>query len=178
MSMKLIEHLETDVSGRAAFEFLNIPQDYTDLVLKLSGRSVSFGIAGNFLRPNNISANQTEINIIGDSGSTSSTTRSYISAGGICGASNTTANTFSSVSVYMQNYSSSLHKTFVSESAVENNNGAIGTAYNVLYASTWADTAAIQSIYITISSGDTFAQHSSATLYGIKAGSDGITAVS
>lgn len=178
MGMKLIEHLETDTSGRAAFEFTNIPQNYTDLVLKLSGRSVSFGIAGNFLKPNNSSANQTEINIIGDSGSTSSTTRSYISAGGICGASNTTANTFSSVSVYMQNYSGSTHKTFVTESAVENNNGAIGTAYNVMYASTWADNSPIQSIYVTISSGDTFAQHSSATLYGITAGSDGTTVVS
>ena len=178
MGMKLIQHLEVDSGGQAAFEFLNIPQNYTDLVLKLSGRSISFGIAGNFLRPNNISANQTEINIIGDSGSVSSNTRSYISAGGICGASNTTANTFASVSVYMQNYSGSTHKTFVTESAVENNNGAIGTAYNVMYASTWADTAAIESIYITISSSDTFAEHSSATLYGITAGSDGITAVS
>ena len=53
-------------------------------------------------------------------------------------------------------------------SAVSENNAT--TAYATLNAGLWSNTAAINAIGLTITSGQNFAQYSTATLYGILKG--------
>ena len=63
----------------------------------------------------------------------------------------------------------------VSVDSVQENNAT--EAYQTIVAGLWNDTSAITSMVIG-NFGGGFAEHSSASLYGITAGSDGIVAVS
>jgi hypothetical protein len=92
---------------------------------------------------------------------------------GVNPASNATTNTFGNGEVTIPNYSSGLAKSFATDNVSENN----GTeSYQMITAGLWNDSAAITSITLTPGAGN-FAEHSSATLYGILKGSDGITTV-
>lgn len=180
MSMYLIQHVDITSATSIEIALLNIPQNYTDLVLKISARNTSAGIEGSYIKPNNVAVgtNQTEKRIIGDSGSLSSNIRSYISGGGTAGATNTTANTFASTTVTIPSYTTARPKVFSTESSTENMNAAIGTSYQVIYSSVWNDTAPITSLYLISSASNNYAVGTTVSLYGISAGSDGSTTVS
>jgi hypothetical protein len=84
------------------------------------------------------------------------------------------AGIFSSSGVYIPNYAGSQNKSMSVDSVTEWD----GTfAWTTIRAGLWSSTDAITSLTLTVSSGN-FVQYSSASLYGVTAGSDGTTTVS
>jgi hypothetical protein len=155
--------------GIASIDFLNIPQTYTDLVIKLSARSnggfanmqIQFNgdtTAGNYnwryIRGTGAAANSSA------GGSTEPSI--YL---GEASANGDTANTFGNHEIYIPNYTSSNRKS-VSTDAVSENNGT--TAYTHLIADIWNSTSPITSIKIYSGTGN-LVQHTTAHLYGVKA---------
>ena len=78
-----------------------------------------------------------------------------------------TSNTFSNTEMYIPNYTSSNNKSVLIDGVTENN---ATTAYAYLFTGVWSNTAPISSIRFRFSGGGggVFAQHSTATLYGIR----------
>lgn len=151
--------------GAASIEFTNIPQTYTDLVIQVSARNTSSGAALR-LRFNGSTTGYSDRYLEGDGASVSSGTSpfpGYAFVGAVT-PSSATASTFASNYIYVPNYTSSNNKSISSDGVTENN---ATTAYTDLSASLWSNSAAITSIELTPNA-NTFAQYSTATLYGIK----------
>jgi hypothetical protein len=151
--------------GVANITFSSIPGTYTDLALVISARNTNNDGSDNM----NIAINDSSANFSGrflftnTNGTTSSGTDTTPS--GAYNGGNTTASTFSNVSIYFPNYAGSNNKSFSVDSVAENN----ATQSNLyIDAKLWSQTAAITKIAFTCTSGN-FAQHSTAHLYGIKA---------
>jgi hypothetical protein len=151
--------------GAANIEFTSIPSTYTDLAVLLSLRSENAS-AGDTVRVqfNSSASNFTVREVSGDGAATGSSSRSdgYL---GYMNAANNTADTFSSVSLYIPNYTSSNYKSY-SVDKVSEQNGT--TAYAELIAGLWSQTAAITTLKFIAASSADLAQHSTAYLYGIK----------
>ena len=176
MSMTVIEHIEVGSGGASSIEFTSIPDTYTDLQLVISPRNSAGGnLANCFVKFNGSSTGYDYRSLYSDGSSVASfsgTGQTSIDAQ-YSTAATTTANTFSSMQLYIPNYAGSSYKSVSYDGSHENN----GTqAFNILMAWLWNNTSAISSIEITLS--NSFVQYSSATLYGILAGSDGTTTVS
>lgn len=146
--------------------FNNIPQVFTDLLLKISVRSD--GTTGNreiglYFSGTGFPAPST-FTILNGNGSATSSQRNgnFISLGVINDAS-TTANTFSSHEVYIPNYTSTNFKQVVID-AVSEHNGALANQRS--NAALNRQTAAITSITMD-SGGELYQQHSTFSLYGI-----------
>jgi hypothetical protein len=173
--MQLIARQEL-TSAAASITFSSIPQTFTDLYLVLSVRSNRTGFPGAmFINFNSSGFNATGRFLYGE-GSGSGQTFSY--SDGLIAAINSsihTANTFSSTSIYIANYTSSANKSFSVDSVFETNATA---AEQDLNAGLWSNAAAISSIEIDDFSTNNFVSGSSATLYGILAGSSGGVVVS
>lgn len=151
--------------GATSISFDNIPQTYTDLIIKFSTRDAraSLSVSDIIFNFNNTGTGISGQYIYGNGSSTvgSNINSSEIAFGGGNGAS---SNTFGSTDVYIHNYTSSRHKPIFSDSISETN----GTGgYQLLLAATWANTAAITSIIITPFTSP-FSQYSVASLYGIQ----------
>lgn len=170
--MILIEHQEL-ASAAASITFSSIPQTYTDLYLIFSIRQSSSGVNQALLEFNGSSSNFS-FRFLQGSGSAASSGTNTLNFGGLVQGSASTSNTFASNSLYIPNYSGSTAKSWSIDAVTENN---ATEAYQHLVAGLWNQTAAITSIAIKPYSGN-LVQYSSATLYGILAGSDGITSVS
>ena len=163
-TMVPIETVEVGAGGQAAIEFTNIPQTYTDLVVKVSGRSTAT-TTGVDITFNGSSTSYTNRRLYG-TGSTAasdSAGTAYISNTMIADSSYT-ANTFGNGEFYIPNYTSSNNKSISVDGASENN---ATTALMMLTAGLWSNSAAITSVKITPNAGN-FAQYSTATLYGVK----------
>jgi hypothetical protein len=176
MSMTLIAHTEVGSGGAANIEFTSIPATFTDLVVKLSLRSTRTGFPSATYLNFNSSGFNASGRILYGGGSGSGQSYGY-SDGSLAAVSSaaSTANTFSSIEIYIPNYRSSAHKSYSIDYVFENNDTPAEQGLN---AGLWANTAAITSILIDDFSTNLFVQHSSASLYGITAGSDGTTVVS
>jgi hypothetical protein len=176
MSMTVIEHIEVGSGGAASITFSSIPADYTDLYLVFTGRSsrVSPTTDDVVVQLNSDATNQQTRWLWGSGSSTLSATDTQPLIGEYP-TSTYTANTFGSYQVYIPNYTSSNPKSFSAEGVGENNATA---AYQLIAAGLYNDTDAITSILIKTGSASNLEQYSSATLYGITAGSDGTTTVS
>ena len=151
--------------GISEVNFLAIPQNYTDLVLKFSGRNSTTSTQG----------------LITFNGSTSSYTGKRLYADGATATSDAgnttnfnpssivfstyTANTFGNAEIYIPNYTGNNYKS-VSIDAVTENNAT--TAFYGIFAGLWSNTAPITSITF-IANGGNMTQYSTFTLYGIKA---------
>jgi hypothetical protein len=170
--MKLIES-KTLASAAASIEFTSIPQDGTDLVVLISGRSTA-AVTGDdlLISLNGSTANFTNRNLQGNGAAASSNTQARVV--GIPPGTNATSNTFGSFAIYLPNYTSSTNKSISSDSAHENN---ATTAYQTISALLWSNTAAITSLAVSTSSGN-LAIGSIASLYKITKGSDGIVTTS
>jgi hypothetical protein len=154
--------------GASNIEFTSIPGTYTDLAIFVSGRYTGGG-------------NQATLWISAINGSTSNLTNRWLrgsgsgtfsstdASGGIyvgqANGSSSTSNTFTNVFIYIPNYTASANKS-ISIDAVQENNQT--EAYMSITAGLWSNTAAITSITIDPDGTNTFAQYSTATLYGIK----------
>jgi len=160
---KAIATVEVGAGGAANIEFTSIPQTYTDLVVKVSGRSTTT-TTGVDITFNGSSTSYTNRRLYG-TGSTAasdSAGTAYISNTMIADSSYT-ANTFGNGEFYIPNYTNSNNKSVSVDGASENN---ATTALMMLTAGLWSNSAAITSVKITPNAGN-FVQYSTATLYGI-----------
>jgi hypothetical protein len=165
-TMTLIASNTVGSGGVSSVTFSSIPSTWTDLVVKVSGRSNNGQIYSNFTATfNGVSSGYSFIRLSGNGSSASSdgpfTGQSLFYIGEQDGA-NATANTFSNTEFYIPNYTSSNYKSISIDKSMENN---ATTAYLGFHAALWSNTAAITSISIT--SDATIQQYSTFYLYGI-----------
>ena len=163
---EIISSVTVGSGGAASIEFTSIPATYTDLLVKLSGRSSRAAAnAEEFLLTfNNNGSSYSEKWLRGTGSSVSSDTfsGSSIQQLGQPGAG-ATANTFGNWEFYIPNYTSSNNKSISLNGVTEDNSS---TALTYIHAGLWANSAAITSI--KISAGSYLAvEHSTAYLYGI-----------
>ena len=148
--------------GASSIDFTSIPSTYTDLVLKLSGRSTANDNWAN-ISFNGSTASFSSRGLYGDGSSAGSYSRSDNVNTIANDSSTSTASTFSNGEIYIPNYAGSNNKSYSVDSVTENNATAALTS---LVAGLRSNTAAITSITLTPNGGN-FAQYSTATLYGI-----------
>lgn len=152
----------------STFDFTSIPNTYTDLCVKLSGRGAGgYNATDTYVTFNGSTSSYSGRYFMKDSttsapqASTSATSK-FIT--GFIPATQPTANVFGNLEIYIPNYASSNYKSILSDAVTENN----GTIKWILTSSgVWANTAAINQVTL-IANGDSFAQNSTAYLYGIK----------
>lgn len=151
--------------GASTIEFSSIPQTYTDLLLVCSGRSTRATTNDDFyIRFNGLSTNLSSRALYGTGSAAASFSDASIAYVGYLSAATSTASVFSSGSIYIPNYTSSIAKSISGDSVTENNGTA---ALQSLNAGLWNATAAITQITVYSANGS-FVQYSSASLYGIK----------
>lgn len=153
--------------GTSAITFSNIPQNYTDLVIKVSSRTLD-------------TVNDSDPLAIQFNGTTTSLSARALYGTGSAGASLTrasnsnvawtdttlnTASTFGSAEWYIPNYAGSTNKSISVDSVQENNATAAIAAISAVL---WSNTTAISQIKILSGNGYNLAQYSTATLYGIR----------
>lgn len=168
--MKIIQHQELG-STAAAITFSSIPSTFTDLYLLLSVRSTN-NDDNLYFKFNNTTANTSSKNLLGyGSGTISQTYTGFLHGGGMKA---NTANTFNNISIYMPNYATANAKVASVDSVSEANQT---DSYQFIVTNLWNDSTAINRIDV-YPQGGSLTQYSSATLYGITKGSDGIVTVS
>ena len=160
-TFELIASSTVGSGGAASIDFSSIPQTYTDLVVKLSVRPDSAdSIAIKF---NGSTTGYSSKNLEG-SGASASSGNSPASGRYINYAVLTTASTFTSVEVYIPNYTSANYKSAQADAVGEAN---ATTAYADLNAILWSNTAAINQITLYFVS-QNLVTNSTAYLYGVK----------
>lgn len=151
--------------------FNNIPQFYTDLMLVMSMRSTAAVTATDiFSQFNSDNANNySGTRLYGQGSSVGSDRQSTtnVMRFGDCVGTSATANTFSSIAVYIPNYTSANYKQVIVDASSESN--AATGYYSFLNAMLWRSTAAISSLWVAPLSGN-MAANSTVTLYGITKG--------
>jgi hypothetical protein len=167
-------HIQTVelTSGQGSIVFSGIPQDFSDLYVSVSARCTGTGNTLNITFNENTTGytNQT----LQGNGSAPSSFANFTRYAALIGMSSETTNTFGSSNIYIPNYTSSSSKSYSSDGASENN----GTqAYHAIIAGLWSNASPITSVTFTPLDG-TFIAGSSISLYGVKLGSDGVTAAS
>jgi hypothetical protein len=170
--MTLIQTITVGAGGQAAIDFTAIPNTYTDLVVKFTLRSTASDAGGSNptdarLSFNNSTSGYSERMIYTDNGTSAAsaaTSGSFFNWAGTQNSNSNTASTFSNCEVYIPNYAGSTNKSVSSDVTRENN--ATGGIQIRLFAGLWSNTAAITSVKLAPDYGN-FAQHSSASLYGI-----------
>ena len=173
--MKLIES-KTLVSAAFAIEFTSIPQTFTDLVLVVSARH-SGNDNGLSIQFNGSTANITQRHLFG-TGSAAGSFSNYFTQVGLSVRTVDTSNTFSSNTIYIPNYTASVAKSYSGDGVNENNGTA---AWQLITAGLFNSTSAITSLSVNgqaTSGGNELQIGTTASLYGILKGSDGITVVS
>lgn len=172
MTMSLVQTVTVGSGGAASIEFTSIPQDGTDLLILVSLRGSSTATAFK-IEFNNSTSNLSYLFLQGDGAAASSASNATIIAVGGISLSTSTASTFGNGSIYVANYTSNAAKSVSGDGVGENN---ATTAYQRLAAGTWNDTSAITSLKIVGFA--TLVEHSTASLYKITKGSDGIVTTS
>jgi hypothetical protein len=146
-------------SAQSSITFSNIPQTYTDLVLKVSARTTFSSTSDFNIEPNGSAANLTGKRIYGTGTSVLSDSATWELTNG----TDTTSNTFINTEVYFPNYASSNYKSFSSDGVMENN---ATFAYSYIMSHLWADNTPISSLTIRSGAGN-FVAGSTFYLYGI-----------
>jgi hypothetical protein len=152
--------------GAANIEFTSIPQTYTDLLLVCSTRLSASGIEALDMRFNGNTGSNYSYRYVQGTGSgitSGAATSTAFDEAMVTNGNTSTANTFSNSSLYIPNYTSSNNKSFSLDTVEEEN---ATSAFMRLESGLWSQTAAITSINIYGST--SFAQYSTANLYGIK----------
>jgi hypothetical protein len=158
-----IATVEVGSAGASSIDFTSIPQGYTDLLIKLTSRTSSAVLETNVMIGfNGSTANFTNKYVAGNGSGTFS--GSYSRLAGKSPAATATSNTFGNTEIYIPNYAGSANKSYSTDSVAETNATNITMQLN---AGLWSITTAISSIELTSDGSDSFAQYSTATLYGI-----------
>lgn len=164
----LLANSTVGAGGTSSITFSNIPQNYTDLVVRLSARSASGGAVGTegiLLEVNGSASNFSAKQLYGDGTSAGSSTKTNNYTGANLTTSLGTANTFNNTEMYFANYTSSNYKSFMINNALENNTTS---AELDLTANLWSNVTAITSLTFKTISGSNFVQYSTAYLYGVR----------
>jgi hypothetical protein len=163
-TMTLISSVTVGSGGASSIVFSSIPSTYTDLVVKISGRTNYSGtVEGSTITFNGSNTYSTKY-LQGDGANATSGSQSILNAA-LFDGSTATSNTFGNAEFYIPNYTSSNQKS-VSGNGVQENNNAQGFAG--LFAGLASLTSAITSITIAGNAGGSFVQYSTAYLYGVK----------
>ena len=166
-TFELIASSTVGSGGAASIDFTSIPSTYTDLVLKVSGRSSNAANEANCsISFNGSTANFSSKALYGDGASVASFTRSDNTNIFLVTAATNTASTFGNAEFYFPNYAGSANKSFSVDDVTEGN---MTNAYAQFHAGLRSNTAAINQItLITQGAGALFVQHTTAYLYGVK----------
>jgi hypothetical protein len=159
---ELISSSTVGIGTASSITFTSIPSTYTDLILKVSARTLTAAVGDALYVTYNGGGSVTAKRLQGNGAAASSDTDA--SGAWIAGAT-ATASTFGSSDYYIPNYAGSTIKSSSADSVSENN---ATTAYAALMALSSSATAAINSITIISESGSNFVQYSTAYLYGVK----------
>lgn len=160
-----IASVTVGVGGAASIDFSSIPATYTDLKLVYSIRNSSYGGNAACIATFNADGNSAHYSyksVFGTGSAVSNDAGTWYLA--VIDPSTATASVFSSGELYIPNYLSANQKSVSGDAVSEDNATAVTTE---LVAGLWSGTAAINEITLTPFSGS-FAQYSSATLYGIR----------
>jgi hypothetical protein len=158
-------------SSATSVTFSSIPSTYTDLLLKMSVRGNLTNLATR-IRFNNDSSGLYSISDLIGQGNNGVLANRYANNTEMDTTrtnqanSNWTANTFTSIEVYIPNYNSTVGKPFSSFSAAQNNSPTV-TNIDVI-AALYRGTSAVSSILILPGNSNNFVANSSFHLYGIK----------
>jgi hypothetical protein len=162
--MKKITTVTVGAGGTSTITFSSIPQTYAHLLVKFSTRITQavdvYGVQVS-INGATVSSGFNWRRIQGD-GSTTSTTSGTNGYAGHQQGTSYTANTFGTSEIFFPNYTLVQNKPYSIDDVTENNGTA---AYAVLVAGLWNTTSAITSLAFTGSG--TYAQYTTATLYGI-----------
>jgi hypothetical protein len=164
---KLIASSTIGSGGAADITFSSIPQTYTDLKLVMSMRSAgNLGGGNTYFDITTVSFNGSSSNFLqqqayGNGSSTVAGTGATLQIH--CPGNGATSNTFGNAEMYITNYTLSANK-LTNISLVTENNAT--SAINMLIAGLWSQSAAINSINLTMYGGN-IVQHSTFDLYGI-----------
>lgn len=161
---KLIQHYEL-ASATPTITFSNIPQTYTDLLVKYSLRCDTGNVEmygtfnGNTSNVYTYKILRTNYAVgVGDDAGTATTyAKHYINW------SSTTSNVFGNGEMYIPNYTNSSNKPYTFDDMTQNNTN---DAWMQWHAGLFLSTSPITSITFTANTGN-FVQYSSASLYGI-----------
>jgi hypothetical protein len=171
--MTLVE-TKTLASAAAWIEFASIPQDATDLLVVVSARASSGGLAdGVAIRFNVVGTGYTARRLYGYNSSVASDDNA--TGDFIINGPTSTSDTFSNTQFYIPNYAGSINKSYSNEGVAETN------ATNVFIGMTagqWSNTAAITSLRLSAESTSNLVIGSMASLYKITKGSSGGVVVS
>ena len=162
---ELIASVTVGAGGASTIDFTSIPSTYTDLLCKVSLRATSNPLSAAWCDTSltfNASTGFTERILFGNGSAASSGSGSGISIRTPSTAS--TASTFGNSEIYVPNYAGSAQKSVSIDNVTENNATQV---YDGIAAGLWSNTAVINQLTITASS-TTFAQYSTAYLYGVK----------
>jgi hypothetical protein len=151
--------------GASSIEFTAIPQTYTDLLIKVSGRS-SVNTTGLNTTFNGTTTNYANVRLYSvGTGSASDTSVTNAISNTMIDDSSYTANTFGNGEIYIPNYTGSTNKSVSVDGVTENNSQSHLAMWT---AGMWSDSAAITSIKLESAASGNLVQHTTATLYGIK----------
>lgn len=166
MSIETMTKLATvtvGAGGTSAIEFTNIPQNYTDLKVVFSAQTNNDSWVS-YVQFNGTTTNRSQVQLVTNASAVSS--NSNASEIFISNSRNASSNlSFSSGEMYITNYSSSNPKSISIDSGSESNTT---TSFTSLIAGLYNSALPITSIKFT-DVGATIQQHSTATIYGIKA---------
>ena len=161
----LISTVTVGSGGVASIDFTSIPQTYTDIFIALSLRTNQTAISDDIeIQFNGLTTNRSSKNLYGSgtvAASNSSASAIYCTANG----ATSTASVFSSVGVYIPNYTGSTFKSLSVDGVFEQNATA---AFQFFTTGLWSNTSAITSVKFISAYSTTIVQYSSASLYGIK----------
>lgn len=167
---------QTLTATTASVTFSNIPQNYTDLIVKISGRATSTSGTSRAIRLE-INGDTTYSNYrqrylrTDDTGAANA--GAFLSSTGLryyfygLPNANATANSFGAAELTFINYAGSSYKTFSAEAFAEGfHNPFTGTAGNSVTAALWVNTAAITTLVFSPDD-SSFAAGSTFYLYGV-----------
>lgn len=171
-TMTKISTVTVGSGGAASIAFTSIPATYTDIVIKYSARSTATG--DNWQNVNvkintDTGSNYTSKLLYGNgsaAGSDTSTTTFLKFMYAVF--ADATASVFGNGELYFAKYAGSIYKSMIADTVTENNATGSGSSIIGLTTGLWSDNSAINAITLTPNSGS-WAEHSTATLYGIKA---------
>ena len=161
----LISTVTVGSGGASTIDFTSIPATYTDLKLVCSLRnSGANNWAGLIFNGSAASFTMKNIKAYATTATSQSVTDYiYVAQQNM---STDTSNTFSSVEVYIPNYTSSSNKSFSIYGVREGNSATNNDLF--LWSARYTSSSAITSMQLTSNGSGTFVQNSTAYLYGIK----------
>lgn len=174
--MQLIQTVTVGSGGAASIDFTSIPATFTDLYVGITVRSLRSGQIRDdlFIKYNALTTGYSYRFLRGTGSSTSSNSGTFYNYVSQVPGATATGNTFSNVGCYIPNYTSSNAKSLSSDGVMENN---ATESHQDIVACLNSTTDPITALSIFAGSAN-LAEYSSASLYGILKGSDGIVTVS